>query len=144
MTNINDFYASTSEFMKKEDVPVTGAQFVVSHLTVEDMKGDHGDEKKPVLHFACGRKMVLNKTNGSRVALALGTEEVEAWQGQTITLYNDPSVEFGGKLVGGIRVAIPQPSVPTPPADPNHPVNAGSGGVSQGQAGGPLNDEVPF
>ena len=113
MTDINSLYPA-GEFMKKEDVPASGSQFVIASVSVEEIGGE---DRKPVVKFQDGRKFVLNKTNAGRISFALGTSEVEQWAGKTITLYNDPTVEYGGKMVGGIRVATPAPTVPAAPLD---------------------------
>jgi hypothetical protein len=61
-------------------------------------------EERCVLHFKDGIKpFILNSTNAKRIAKALGTEESNEWRGKEIELYHDPNVEFGGKLIGGIR-----------------------------------------
>ena len=74
-------------------------------------------EMKYVLHFAEPIKpMVLNSTNAQLIALALKSEETDEWIGRKICLYDDPTVSFGGKLVGGVRCRpCAQPS-PTPRA----------------------------
>jgi len=38
------------------------------------------------------------------IARFTGSEDTENWEGKRIILYDDPSVSFGGKLTGGIRV----------------------------------------
>lgn len=61
-------------------------------------------EMKYVLQFAEPIKpMVLNSTNAQLIALALKSEETDEWIGRKICLYDDPTVSFGGKLVGGVR-----------------------------------------
>ena len=86
------------------------------------MEGE-APEMKYVLHFAEPIKaMVLNNINAQLIALALGSEETDDWLGQKVCLFDDKTVQFGGKLVGGIRVrAVGQPapaparSAATPP-----------------------------
>jgi hypothetical protein len=51
--------------------------------------------------------MVLNSTNAQVIAIVCQSEETEAWVGKKIVLYSDPSISFGGKLVGGIRARAP-------------------------------------
>ncbi len=54
------------------------------------------------------KPMVLNSTNGQIIASFLKSEETDNWIGAKIVLFDDPSVSFGGKLVGGIRVRAPR------------------------------------
>jgi len=54
------------------------------------------------------KPMVLNSTNGQLIAQITKSEESEKWNGHKVVLYDDPSVSFGGKLVGGIRVRAPR------------------------------------
>ncbi len=78
------------------------------------------------------KPMVLNSTNGQLMAQITKSEETDNWKGHKVVLYDDPSVSFGGKLVGGIRVRAPrgqaavarvQPAQPTPP--PANPMPEG-------------------
>ena len=74
-------------------------------------------EMKYVLHFAEPIKpMVLNSTNAQLIALALKSEETDEWIGRKICLYDDPTVSFGGKLVGGVRCRPCAQPAPTPRA----------------------------
>ena len=54
------------------------------------------------------KPLVLNSTNGQIIAQITRSEESDAWTGHKVVLYDDPSVSFGGKLVGGIRVRAPR------------------------------------
>lgn len=58
------------------------------------------------------KPMVLNSTNGQIIAAITGSEESSHWAGHKIVLFDDPTVSFGGKLVGGIRVRAPRIQVP--------------------------------
>ena len=67
---------------------------------------------KMCLHFRETEKpLVLNITNGRRIKTYYVKDpklvDIEAWYGIKIKLWNDPEVEFGGELTGGIRVVIP-------------------------------------
>jgi hypothetical protein len=54
------------------------------------------------------KPMVLNSTNGQIIAAFIGSENTDDWVGKKIVLYDDPTVSFGGKLVGGIRARAPR------------------------------------
>ena len=102
--------------LQGQDVPVQ-----VESVAVEEV----GDEKKRqiVLKFAGQeRRLGLCKTNAEQIAALYG-DDTNLWIGQAITLWPDPTVSFGGKTVGGVRVrpvpgaASPVPSQPaTTPA----------------------------
>ncbi len=100
--NINDL--KDSKYLKKADVepPIL---VTIARITQENLAQQGQEpEMKYVLHFAEDLKpMVLNSTNGQLIAMALGSEETDDWNGKQIVLYNDPNVSFAGKLTGGIR-----------------------------------------
>lgn len=52
--------------------------------------------------------MILNTTNGQLISKITGSETTEHWPGHKIILYNDPTISFGGKITGGLRVRQPQ------------------------------------
>ena len=65
-----------------------------------------------MLYFRGAKKgMVLNKTNGGRIAEMYGPT-TENWAGQPVTVWFDPSVEYAGKRTGGLRVLIQQSQAP--------------------------------
>ena len=105
--NINDL--TVSKYLKKEDVmpPVI---VTISGLTQENLaKENEAPEFKHILQFSENIKpMVLNITNGKLIAMVLQSDETDNWIGKKITLWNDPTVSFGEKMTGGIRVQMPQ------------------------------------
>lgn len=108
---------SDSKYLKKEDVqpPI---QVTIAGITQDNLaRDDEAPEFKYILNFVGDVKpLVLNMTNAQLIAHITGSEETDDWKGKTITLYNDPSVSFAGKLTGGIRVQIPTPQA-VPGAD---------------------------
>ncbi len=59
------------------------------------------------MHFTDQKKgLVLNKGNAKKLTTAYG-QETDQWAGKKVTIYYDPNVEFGGELVGGLRVRMP-------------------------------------
>jgi len=69
--------------------------------------------QKPELRWAMNfqedcKPMVLNSINAQVIAMITKSEETDDWGGAVIVLYNDPTVSFGGKIVGGIRVRAPR------------------------------------
>ena len=103
-----------SKFLTKEDcdpaiiVTITGWDQV-------DVSLESGPAKmRYVLNFEeTDKPFVLNSTNGNRIQLLTGKGDFDEWIGTKITLFNDKTVEFGGKIVGGIRVHVPQQPLPT-------------------------------
>jgi hypothetical protein len=69
------------------------------------------------------KPFIVNSTNGQLIAQITGSRESNTWAGHKIVLYDDPSVSFGGKLVGGIRVRAPrQPATRPVPSGIKPPV----------------------
>lgn len=74
-------------------------------VTVEDVK--QGNAEQPVeLHLVefPGRPYKPAKSMRRVLVKAWGAKS-EAYKGRRITLYGDPTVRFGGKEVGGIRIS---------------------------------------
>jgi len=105
MASINDI--KSSKFLKKEDVG-EGSLVTIRSLGQQNVAKEGAEEDmKWVLHFDEFEKpMVLNSTNAQLIAKITGFEEdIETkWIGAQVVLYNEPSVSFGSKVTGGIRV----------------------------------------
>lgn len=54
------------------------------------------------------KPFILNSSNGKLLAQIFGSEETDDWVGKKIVLFEDPSIEFKGKRVGGIRIRQPR------------------------------------
>jgi len=99
--------AFPSKYLSKEDVKDAPKLGVIDSVIQETFEDDDGKKLKPILTFSNDIKpMVLNNSNWLTIEDAYG-EESDAWKGKTIELYHDPSVMFGNKRVGGVRVRIP-------------------------------------
>ena len=121
--NVSDIYGG--DYLKQEhlygqDVPVT-----ISAVTVENV-GDEGKQQIVVAFAGQSKRLGLCKTNAQQIAAFYG-DDAGGWIGQSITLWPDPSVTYGGKVVGGVRIwPIPpetaaqptaaQPTAPQPAA----------------------------
>ncbi len=116
--NINEL--TTSKYLKKEDV-MPPLIVTISGLTNENLAKDgEVPDMKYVLHFSENLKpMVLNLTNGKLIAIVTQSEETDEWIGKKITLWNDPTVSFGEKMTGGIRVQLPQTQAVAAPQSEN-------------------------
>ena len=88
-------------YLRKEDVsgPTT--------VTIEDVRSvlvPNADRKKLVMWFReIAKPLILNRTNTRKVVEIYRTTDTAAWRGP-ITLYVESSVEYGGRIVGGIRM----------------------------------------
>ena len=140
MTDIplNQLVPSDSKYLAKEDVGQAGMNLTIKGfkqgvevgtgsdtdfrtiMGFEDMDPKTGKPVKP---------MVLNRTNLALLQRcfpeATSTGDLK---GKTINVFNDPSVDFGGKLVGGIRIRSAQDQTKT----------------SQAQTSTDLDDDIPF
>lgn len=102
-----------SKFLKKEDCnpPIL---VTIKHLTQENMamEGDPAEMKWCIWFNESSKPMSLNSVNSQLIAQITRSEETDDWPGHKIVLYNDPSVSYGGKLIGGIRVRAPRNQQP--------------------------------
>ena len=106
--NINDTFPSTSNFLKKEDLPKP-VKVKIKSIDLMEFDQDGKKQRKLVLEFFDKeKKLACNKTNARVIGAMLG-DETDEWPGQEITLYNDPTVSMGDQIVGGIRVQYMPP-----------------------------------
>lgn len=120
---------SKSKYLTKEDVGEDGLVLTVKGFRMETLESDDGNEDKMVLHFLEDVKpMVLNRTNAQLIAVATGARVAGDAKGKKIVVYNDPTVSFGGKITGGLRIRKVTGQPKAAPA----------------KAEDDLNDEVPF
>lgn len=107
MTSINDLMPS--RFLKKENV-IPDVQVTIAQVLRENIAKDNDPEDmKAVVYFKeFTQGLLLNIINKETLILIFGTDRIEDWIGKPITLFNDPSVSLNGKLVGGVRIRIPQ------------------------------------
>lgn len=110
--NINELIPS--KYLKQSDVPEETLVTVQGLKKVNVAREDDDPDYKFVIKFAEFEKpMVLNSTNIKRLGKALG-DETDGWKGGQVMLYVDPDIEFGGNIVGGLRIrAAKAPSKPS-------------------------------
>ena len=103
---------TTGKYLKREDLTTEGEAFKVVSVTLTSLElGDGEQEKKWVLVLDGLKPLILNATNIRRCVAAFQTQETDEWIGQKIVAYDDPEIEFGGKVVGGVRLrAVPKRS----------------------------------
>jgi hypothetical protein len=75
-------------------------------VTVTEVRLGSGEDQPVVVHYAGedGRPYKPCKTCRKILIHAWGADG-RNWPGRSMTLYNDPSVKFGGEDVGGIRIS---------------------------------------
>jgi hypothetical protein len=142
MANVHDL--KDSKFLTKEDTDPAVEVTIAGWDNVDVSLESQPTKMKYVLMFKEVEKpLVLNNTNGQRIAAMTGKDDFDDWIGFKITLFNDKSVSFGGKLTGGIRVLMPQPNAPQPTTKPTPSqqvdYNKASGGEPQVDQ-----DGIPF
>jgi hypothetical protein len=107
MPKVNEMIPS--KFLKKEDVGI-GVLVTIGNITKENVAQEGADpEYKYCMSFAeLDKPLVLNSTNLHILQAILLSDESDDWTGKKIVLYTDPTVSFGGKVVGGIRIRQPK------------------------------------
>lgn len=75
-------------------------------VTVTDVRVSESAEQPVSVHYTGedGRPYKPCKTMRKVLILAWG-QDGRAWIGKSMTLYNDPSIRFGGATVGGVRIS---------------------------------------
>ena len=88
----------------------------IAHVTEELMGRPGGrQDAKCFLWFQEHVKgLQLNKTRVRTLEAAFGPDS-ELWTGKRVRLSFDPTVEFGGRAVGGVRLQTPPGVVYSPP-----------------------------
>lgn len=133
----NDLVPSTSDYLKKEDVGEKGYDLTIDRFTRETVGTGKDAEELAVMYFRGAKKgMILKKTNADMLAHIFGTDDPDDVIGKTINVYDDPSVVFGGKRVGGLRIRAAmggqRQTEPEPPPPPPPPSQEG------------FDDDIPF
>ena len=127
---------TASKFLKQGDVEepmlVTVKSVGLENVSVPGEPA----KNRGVIHFhELDKGMVLNKTNLLRAAKAFGSEETDDWIGHKIVIYTDENVEFGGEIVGGLRLRAPRTTAEPQPAAPAKP---------KGPSVMDMDDDIPF
>ena len=106
--DLNDFRNST--YLTQRDIemlPPKDRFLTIDHVEAERV-GEEKDLKLVTYFVTLDKGLVTNMTNGEGIAEIAGSTKTDAWRGVDVEIYVDPSVGFGGKRTGGIRLrAIP-------------------------------------
>lgn len=93
-----------SKYLKQSDVQDETLVTVAGIKKVNVARDDEDPEYRWTIKFQeFAKPMVLNVTNLKRLAKALG-DDTDEWMGKQVVIYVDPDIEFGGNVVGGIRI----------------------------------------
>ena len=122
---------STSDYLVESDVtPPIRVTITEPVPYLKNMaKDNQPPNNKTIITLAETKKLFCcNITNFKLIARNTGEQDSDDWVGKQVNLWFNPDIEFGGDIVGGIRVMTPQPQVQAPVA-PTAPLPT---------------DEVPF
>lgn len=99
-----------SKFLAQGDVKERPLLLTMTTVSQENVAKEGVEpEMKWCLHFEESDKpLVLNQINMQLIAQITGSTNSDNWAGKKVVLFNDPTVSFGGKLTGGIRVRAPK------------------------------------
>lgn len=119
-------------FLKQDDLQGKAIKVVIESVQPDDVKdNDTGKtEKKLIAHFVGKDKaLILNRTNCEAIEAICGSDDYGSWAGHVVVLFSDPTVKFGNKTTGGLRIRAVQSAAlpPPPPVATNDP-----------------DDEIPF
>ena len=104
---VGDIYVSEGKSLKAGDLQGKARKLQIAAYDTVDFDGT----QKVVLNFNGAEKgLVLNLTNANRIAVNLGSDEMDNWIGRAITIY-PTTTEFNGKTVDCIRVKEEVPEV---------------------------------
>lgn len=124
-----------SKYLKQSDVEedllVTVEKVGKANVARE---GDEPEYKWLIRFKDIKKPMVLNTTNIKRLAKACNSDDTDQWIGKEVVLYVDPDVEFGGNVVGGLRIRAHKAAPATKQVMPKQ-----TGGSFDDMA-----DDVPF
>lgn len=102
------------DFLYAFDLQGRDVNVQIDRVVAGEVVGEAGRKsKKPKCFFAGKSKpLILNATNCKTIALLTGSNEVEAWAGQWVTLYPTTTQSADGKTVDCIRIRTRAPKPP--------------------------------
>lgn len=117
LMSFDELVPTNSKYLKQSDVGEDGMVLTIKGFKQEELESDDGSaETKVILYFMEDMKpMVLNKTNSQLLGKATGAQTAGEARGKQIVVYSDPSVGFGGKMTGGLRIKRYSTGIPAQP-----------------------------
>ena len=124
-----------SNYLKQSDFDESGAIVTVSSVSEKNVaRENEAVEMKWLVHFVEFEKpMVLNSTNITALSKACSSDDTDDWAGKEVIVYVDPTIGYGGKTTGGLRIrkytvaAPPKQAVKAAPRQPAPALNAAAG-----------------
>lgn len=135
-----------SKFLTKADCG-KGILVTIDHLEQQNVApSGQPEELKWCLYFKEDiNPLVMNSTNATLIAQITGSEETDTWAGHQIVCYNDHTIQFAGKITGGIRCRAPRRApAPAPAPRPAAPRPAPAPPPPPAAEPEPEEDDVPF
>jgi hypothetical protein len=128
-----------SKYLKQSDIDDVVTVTVQSIKKVNVARDDEDPDYKWTVKFVeFPKPMVLNVTNLKRMAKALG-DDSDNWPDGVVQLYVDPDIEFGGNVVGGLRIRT-QPRAKTAARKPSD----GDANRQFNEVAADADDSIPF
>ena len=114
---LDDLVPTTSIYLTKDDVGEQGKNLTIAGFKIETVGNGADADQRAIMGFTEDVKpMVVNKTNMQRIKHITGAEMTSQARGKVVNVYNDPMIEYQGKLTGGIRIR-PATTQPAPADD---------------------------
>jgi hypothetical protein len=111
MPKVSDL--KNSKYLKKEDVKPPVLVTIAGWEYVDVSMESEPASMRYILTFEEAVKpLVLNQTKGAVIEAMTGKDDFEDWIGHQIVLYEDPTIMYKGKIVGGIGVRPPKGQAP--------------------------------
>ena len=103
-------FATEGKYLKWQELEEKDWVLTIDRVAQETLENQGTKQKKWVVYFReMDKGLALNSTNGKTIVKVLGTDEMDEWVGQRITLYVKDDVEFGGEIVSAIRIRPKRP-----------------------------------
>jgi hypothetical protein len=93
-----------SAYLSQDNYPEE--PIVTEVIREEEIPSQDGKARKRLVAYFVGydQGLILNMTNCAVLEKMSGTENPAAWVGLCIKIIKDPSVEYRGKRIGGLRL----------------------------------------
>ena len=103
----NDFIGGS--YIKKQDLEAGPQRFTIAGVSRATfaLRDNRPAEEVLQLEFEDGRKFTLSAKVNIRILIKAFGRKTPAWIGQSIILYIDDNVTYGGTLIGGVRIRLP-------------------------------------
>lgn len=104
-TPLGEMVPSKSNYLAKEDAGEAGINLTIKGFTRETVgEGSDADVRTVCYWVEDAKPMVINKTNMNRISTITGANTAGEAKGHKVNVYNDKFVEYGGKMIGGLRI----------------------------------------